>query len=136
MANKKLFEFDVDEVMDIFVLIKSADARLAKNGKRFLSITFEDDSGELAGMYWDAKDEDVALFAPGKVVKLNAKRENYQGKPQVRIIGLRLAKETEPHDPSYFFCPMLLKNGRKLKSKLISLFLKLPNLLGIELSAI
>lgn len=102
MANKKLFEFDVDEVMDIFVLIKSADARLAKNGKRFLSITFEDDSGELAGMYWDAKDEDVALFAPGKVVKLNAKRENYQGKPQVRIIGLRLAKETEPHDPSYF----------------------------------
>lgn len=102
MANQKLFDFDVDEVMDIFVLIKSADVRVAKNGKRFLALTFEDDSGELAGMYWDANDEDVSLFVPGKVVKLNAKRENYQGKPQVKITGLRLAKETEPHDPSYF----------------------------------
>lgn len=102
MNPTQLFDFKVDQVMDVFALIKSAEPRVAKNGKRFLSITFEDQSGELPGMYWDASDQDVALFIPGRVVRLNAKRENYQGKPQVKIMGLRLAKETEPHDPSYF----------------------------------
>lgn len=102
MTQAKLYEFKVDEVMDIYVLIKGVDVRVAKNGKRFLSLVFEDQSGELPGMYWDASDEDVALFVPGKVVRLSAKRENYQGKPQVKIMGLRLATENEPHDPSYF----------------------------------
>lgn len=102
MTQSKLYEFKVDEVMDIFVLLKNVDVRVAKNGKRFLALTFEDQSGELAGMYWDATDQDVALFVPGKVVRLNAKRENYQGKPQVKIIHLRLANENEPHDPGYF----------------------------------
>ncbi|XCA69732.1 HD domain-containing protein [Paucilactobacillus suebicus] len=98
----ELYDFKVDEIMDVFVLIKSADKRTAKNGKKFIAFVFEDQSGELPGMYWDASDEDVVLFQPGKVVRLNAKRENYQGKPQVKIIGLRLAKETEPHDADYF----------------------------------
>lgn len=99
---QQLFDFKEDEEMNIFVLIKSATLRTAKNGKNFLALVFEDQSGQIPGMYWDAGDEDVALYAPGKVVKLTAKRENYQGKPQVKITGMRLATESEPHDASYF----------------------------------
>ncbi|WP_461239496.1 3'-5' exoribonuclease YhaM family protein [Paucilactobacillus sp. N302-9] len=102
MAQQRLFDFKEDEMMDIFVLIKSADIRTAKNGKRFLAMMFEDQSGQLPGMYWDASQQDESLYVPGKVIKLNAKRESYQGKPQVKIVGMRLATESEPHDASNF----------------------------------
>lgn len=102
MDSKKLMDYKVDEAMELFVLLKNSDARVAKNGKCFLSITFEDESGEISGMYWDANDADVAAFVPGKVVKLNGKRELYQGKAQVKIQKLRLATDSEPNDPSYF----------------------------------
>jgi len=102
MDAKKLMDYKVDEAIDLFVLLKNADARVAKNGKRFLSITFEDESGEISGMYWDASDADVASFVAGKVVKLTGKRELYQGKAQIKIQSIRLATDNEPNDPSYF----------------------------------
>jgi len=41
MDAKKLMDYKVDEAIDLFVLLKNADARVAKNGKRFLSITLK-----------------------------------------------------------------------------------------------
>lgn len=50
---KKIRELVVDEQFELFVLIKNADVRVAKNGKKFIAFTFQDTSGTIDGKYWD-----------------------------------------------------------------------------------
>lgn len=99
---KKLRETAIDEVFEIFVLIKQADVRIAKNGKKFIAFTFQDTSGSMDGKYWDASDEEIQRFPAGQVVFLNGKREVFQGNPQVKILHLRTAHEGEPGDPGLY----------------------------------
>lgn len=101
-TNKMLFDYEVGENIDGFVLIKAAEARLTKNGKQFIAFTFADKSGEISAKFWDATDEDVATFQAGRVIHLTGKRENYQDSPQVKIFGIRLAKDDEPNDPTFY----------------------------------
>ncbi|EQC81796.1 CMP-binding-factor 1 [Enterococcus sp. HSIEG1] len=99
---KKIRELTVDETFQLFLLIKNADVRIAKNGKKFIAFTFQDTSGTIDGKFWDASEEEINRFEAGKVVLLDGKREVYQGNPQVKILHLRLAKPEEPHDPSQY----------------------------------
>ncbi len=68
---KKIRELTVDETFQLFLLIKNADVRIAKNGKKFIAFTFQDTSGTIDGKFWDASDEEIARFEPGKVVLLD-----------------------------------------------------------------
>lgn len=99
---KKLRELVVDEEFKMYTLIKSADIRMAKNGKTFIAFTFQDTSGTIDGKFWDASAEEVERFTAGRVVVLSGKREVYQGNPQVKITQLRLAKPEEPSDPTLY----------------------------------
>ncbi|WP_321388269.1 HD domain-containing protein [uncultured Enterococcus sp.] len=99
---KKIRELTIDEVFELFLLIKNADVRTAKNGKKFIAFTFQDTSGTIDGKYWDASEEEIQRFESGKVVMLNGKREVYQGNPQVKIIHLRLARPDEPNQPALY----------------------------------
>lgn len=99
---KKLRELVVDEEFKMYTLIKSADIRMAKNGKTFIAFTFQDTSGTIDGKFWDASAEEVERFTAGRVVALSGKREVYQGNPQVKITQLRLAKPEEPSDPTLY----------------------------------
>ncbi|UTC08528.1 3'-5' exonuclease [Latilactobacillus curvatus] len=102
MTAKKLFDHQNDENLDLFVLIKTADVRIAKNGKQFIAFTFQDQSGQIGGKYWDASDEDVAKFTAGQVIHLQGKRELYQNNPQVKIYKLRLTTGDEPQTVDQF----------------------------------
>lgn len=102
MTAKKLFDYQNDENLDLFVLIKTADVRIAKNGKQFIAFTFQDQSGQIGGKYWDASDEDVAKFTAGQVIHLQGKRELYQNNPQVKIYKLRLTTGDEPQTVDQF----------------------------------
>ncbi|GEL13914.1 3'-5' exoribonuclease YhaM [Lapidilactobacillus concavus] len=86
----------------IVVMIKQAEVRVAKNGKRFISLIFQDRSGEISGMYWDAKDEDIQHFASGAIVHLEGQRDLYNGQPQVKITKLFLADSNEGFQTSQF----------------------------------
>lgn len=99
---KKLRELAVDEEFQMYTLIKSADVRMAKNGKTFIAFTFQDTSGTIDGKFWDASAQEVERFVAGRVVVLSGKREVYQGNPQVKITQLRLAKPEEPSDPTLY----------------------------------
>ena len=102
MTTKKLFDYQNDENLALFVLIKAADVRVAKNGKQFIAFTFQDQSGQISGKYWDASDEDVAKFTAGQVIHLQGKRELYQNNPQVKIYKLRLTTGDEPQTVDQF----------------------------------
>ncbi|MGX2943737.1 3'-5' exoribonuclease YhaM family protein [Enterococcus alishanensis] len=99
---KKIKELTVDETFEMYVLIKNADVRLAKNGKKFIAFTFQDTSGSIDGKFWDASEDEITRFKAGLVVALNGKREVYQGNPQVKILHLRLTRPDEPSDPGLY----------------------------------
>lgn len=102
LEAKKIFDYKVDDNMALFVLIKGADVRIAKNGKKFIAFTFADRSGEISAKFWDASEEDISQFQAGRVVALQGKRENYQQNPQIKIFKMRLANENEPADPQLY----------------------------------
>ncbi|KRM56584.1 3'-5' exoribonuclease YhaM family protein [Lacticaseibacillus sharpeae] len=99
---KRLFDYQNGDDMKLPVLIKSADVRVAKNGKKFIAFVFQDKSGHITGMLWDASADAIAQFKPGMVVQLNAKREVYHDSPQVKIYNVRLATQEEGADPKAF----------------------------------
>lgn len=99
---KKLREVVVDETFEMLVLLKQADVRVARNGKKFIAFTFQDTSGTIDGKYWGASDDEIDKFKAGQVVMLGGKRELYQNMPQVKIMSLRLTQPGEPNDPSQF----------------------------------
>ena len=96
MEEKQLYDYNIDETFDLFLLIKSAISRVAKNGKKFIAFTFQDKSGQMDGKYWDASDKDIETYREGTVVKVSGKRELYQGNPQIRLFKLRLTESGEP----------------------------------------
>ncbi|MGX7091384.1 3'-5' exoribonuclease YhaM family protein [Hutsoniella sourekii] len=98
----QLFELNNGEEFGIFVLIKAADVRTARNGNPFIAFRFQDRSGAMDGMYWSATEKEIATFQPGRVVFLRGIRDTYQGRPQVKIEGLRLAEQGEPNDPTQY----------------------------------
>ncbi len=102
MNQKKIYDYAVDENVELFVLIKSADVRLAKNGKKFIAFNFSDSSGEISAKFWDASEEDISNFKPGKIVFLKGKREVYQNNPQIKIFHMRQATDEEPANPEFF----------------------------------
>lgn len=97
-----LYDIKTGEEFGMFLLIKSADIRTARNGNPFIAFSFQDRSGAMDGMYWSATEDEVARFQAGKVVFLRGERDNYQGKSQIKIKQLRLADDGEPNDPSLY----------------------------------
>lgn len=102
MKQRKIYDYAVDENVELFVLIKSAEVRLAKNGKKFIAFNFSDSSGEISAKFWDASEDDIANFKPGQVVLLKGKREVYKNNPQIKIYHMRQTTEEEPMNPELF----------------------------------
>ncbi|WP_027107719.1 3'-5' exoribonuclease YhaM family protein [Lacticigenium naphthae] len=119
--NKKLYEHQNDDTVDIFLLVKNADERVAKNGKKFIAFTFQDTSGQMDAKYWDASEEDITTYLAGEVVKINGKRELYQGHPQLKIFSMRLAENGEPKAPELYIerAPMKTEEMAELVNEAI-----------------
>ena len=99
---KRLLDYNDGEEMDIVVLIKNSQLRRNKKNKLFLAMQFGDGSGEIRGNYWDATNQDAATFSTGTIVELNGKREEYQGRPQIRIYSLRVVGPQEGYELDQF----------------------------------
>lgn len=100
--NKKLYDYKLDENLEIFLLIKSANKKITRTNKPFISFTFQDTSGQMGGNLWDSSEEDEQTFLPGEVVHIKGKREEYKGAPQLKINSIRLAVEGEPNNPELY----------------------------------
>lgn len=99
---KRLLDYNDGEEMDIVVLIKNSQLRRNKKNKLFLAMQFGDGSGEIRGNFWDATNQDAATFSTGTIVELNGKREEYQGRPQIRIYSLRVVGPREGYELDQF----------------------------------
>lgn len=99
---KKLFDYQNGADLTLPVLIKSAEVRIAKNGKKFIAFNFQDGSGHISAKFWDASEADIEQFKAGEVALLHGKRELYQGNPQIKIYNLRLATQEEGNNPANY----------------------------------
>ena len=118
---KQLRDYQVDERMDIFVLLKEVDPRVTQQGKRYLAVSVADRSMEIRGMKWDATQEEADTLQAGMVIFMTAVRQVYQDKPQLKILSIRPTRVGEPQNPSDFMnaAPMKANEMEKEVSALI-----------------
>jgi len=87
--GKGILHYDVGEQVELFLLIKSAIKGTASNGKPFLTLILQDQSGEIEAKLWDANDEDEKSYAAQNIVRILGDVQNYRGKSQLKIRQIR-----------------------------------------------
>lgn len=95
---KKLLEHTPGEQIDLFLFIKKSTKAIATTGKPFLTFIFQDQSGELEARLWDVSPEAEASFVSEAIVKVYGEIQDYKGKKQIRIKGIRLKEAHEVID--------------------------------------
>lgn len=93
--GKGILHYDVGEQVELFLLIKNATKGIASNGKPFLTLILQDQSGEIEAKLWDANDEDEKSYAAQNIVKILGDVQSYRGKSQLKI---RQIRRTGPAD--------------------------------------
>ncbi|MDE3838120.1 3'-5' exoribonuclease YhaM [Bacillus methanolicus] len=94
--NKGIQQYDVGEQVELFLLIKNSTKGIASNGKPFLTLILQDQSGEIEAKLWDASDDDEKNYAPQNIVKVLGDIQNYRGRNQLRIRQIRPASPADP----------------------------------------
>lgn len=93
---KGIHHYDVGEQVEVFLLIKNASKGVASNGKPFLTLIFQDKSGEIEAKLWDASENDEKNYSSENIVKVTGDILSYRGRNQLRI---RQIRPTTPIDP-------------------------------------
>ncbi|KMY45469.1 3'-5' exonuclease [Bacillus sp. FJAT-27916] len=92
---KGIAHYEVGDTIDLHLFIKNAIKGTASNGKPFLSLIFQDKSGEIEAKLWDVKPEDEQIYVPEAIVRVTGDVQNYKGKLQLRIRAIRLKYDNE-----------------------------------------
>lgn len=93
--SKGILDYEVGEAVDVFLLIKSTTKGIASNQKPYLSIIFQDSSGEIEAKLWDVSEEVEKTYKPETIVRLAGDIQNFRGRLQLRIKHIRTALPTD-----------------------------------------
>ncbi len=89
--TKGLMNFDVGEQIELYLLIKNSTKGIASNGKPFLSLNLQDQTGDIEAKLWDVSDSDAQTYKSETIVKVAGDIQNYRGRLQLRIRQIRPA---------------------------------------------
>ncbi|WP_449539300.1 3'-5' exoribonuclease YhaM [Ferdinandcohnia sp. Marseille-Q9671] len=92
---KGIVHYDVGQQVDVYLLIKSSTKGIASNGKPFLTLLFQDQSGEIEAKLWDASPEDEVNYAAQKIVRLAGEINSYRRRNQLKIRNIRPVTELD-----------------------------------------
>lgn len=95
MNTRKIADFNVNDRIEGFYIIKEIEAKTASNGNLYLDIKLGDNTGDINAKFWDCKAEDMNIYSVNSIVKVRGEVNEWQGKKQLRIILMRLAVETD-----------------------------------------
>lgn len=93
--SKGILHYEIGVQVDLYLMVKSVTRGIASNGKPFLTLILQDQSGEIEAKLWDANEEDEKNYAAQKIVKILGDIQNYRGKSQLKI---RQIRRTGPSD--------------------------------------
>ena len=71
---------------DSFLLVRSSEQRMDKNGKPYLDMNLADRTGEINCKSWDGN---IEAPKPGSVIKVRATVSEFNGRLQLKIEKLR-----------------------------------------------
>jgi 3'-5' exoribonuclease len=92
---KGISHYDVGAQVEVFLLIKHVSKGIASNGKPFLTLILQDQSGEIEAKLWDAQEADEKNYIPENIVKIAGDILNYRGRNQLRIRQIRPAEQAD-----------------------------------------
>ena len=96
MKQKGILHFDVGEQVECFLLIKSSTKGIASNGKPFLTLILQDQSGEIEAKLWDVSQEDEHKYVAEHIVRVQGEIHHYRGRNQLKLKKIRSKDENEP----------------------------------------
>lgn len=83
------------QMLDGFLLVRSAVQRTSSNGGKYLDMTLCDLSGEVNAKMWDGL---TAPPAPAQVIRVRGMMQEYNGRPQFRVDKMRPATDADDFD--------------------------------------
>jgi 3'-5' exoribonuclease len=89
--KKGILDYEVGEQVEKFLLIKNATKGIASNGKPFLTLILQDQSGDIEAKLWDVSESAENTFSPESIVKIMGDIQNYRGRMQLKIRQIRAA---------------------------------------------
>src|SRR6266545_4713368 len=89
-----------DRPKSIFLVARKATPT-AKSGKPYLSVTFQDKTGELEARVFEKVEETAALFEEKDLVEVEGIVGTFQGKPQLKIESIAKV-DAAGHEPTEF----------------------------------
>ncbi|MBO3441440.1 OB-fold nucleic acid binding domain-containing protein, partial [Clostridium haemolyticum] len=92
---KPIEEFQTNDKIDGFFLIKSAECRTASNSKKYLDFTIADKTGEINAKFWNYTEGDEDIYKPNVLIKVRGSVTLWQNNMQFKIDRIRLPKENE-----------------------------------------
>jgi 3'-5' exoribonuclease len=91
--SKGIVHYDVGEQIDIYLLVKASTKGIASNGKPFLTLILQDQTGEIEAKLWDCSSDDENVYCAQSIVKVYGDIHNYRGRNQLKLRNIRTIHE-------------------------------------------
>lgn len=102
LTEKGIVHHEVGEKVDKFLLIKSVTKGTASNGKPFLTLILQDQSGEMEAKLWDASPEDEQNYSAQTIIKVIGEIQSFRGRNQLKIRHIRPSHQGDQVELSQF----------------------------------
>lgn len=93
--NKKARDYRDGDSVEGFFLVKDFQEKLGKNNSKYIDLIFSDDSGDINGKIWNAKDMDQYDCETGCVVKVRGTVKSWNSQLQVNVDRIRKATDAD-----------------------------------------
>lgn len=98
-SEKNIADLAVGDHTDGFYILKTAQSKMASNGRPFLAASLADVTGVIEAKVWDYAGP-IGAGDEGKVVKIRGEVSEYRGVKQCGVSAIRLAEEHDGYDVS------------------------------------
>lgn len=123
---KHIAEFEVNDKIDGFFIIKSAECRTASNSKKYLDFTISDKTGDINAKYWNYNEGDEGIYTPNTLIKVRGSVAVWQGNMQFKIDRIRLTNKHDKVDVADFV-PAAPYSAEEMYEEMLKYILKIEN---------
>lgn len=95
MSKLYIKDFKEGLRIDEYLLVSGLTKGVTNAGSTYLNVDLQDNSGNIDAKLWDAKEADLEVVYPGKVIKVNGDILLYRGNLQLRINSAKAVSEDE-----------------------------------------
>ena len=95
LEPKKINEFEVNEHIIGFYIVKQAEVKVGSNGKKYMDLILSDKTGDINGKLWDVSEAHQGQIKAQVLVKVKALVTSWQGNNQLKLEIIRPVEERD-----------------------------------------